>query len=100
MFGKACRRRWRTGKSHGSLDHPDDVPGTRTSIDHVILAQPGLVPCIDGRHSKEKITAGCVFIDHASCLRYTHLQTSVDNVQTIEAKLGYEQFAQSHVSWS
>ena len=72
------------------------MPGENTSIDHVISAQPGLVPRLDGRHTKDRINAGCVFIDHASKLSYTHLQTSVDNQQTLQAKLGYERYAASH----
>ena len=96
LFGKAHKRKWRNSAAHGSLRSDDDVPGSRTSIDHVISAQPGLVPRIDGRHSKERVVAGCVFVDHASRLSYTHLQTSVDNAQTIEAKEGYERFALSH----
>ena len=95
MFGRATKRRWRTGKQYSSIVSPSDRPGDTTSIDHVISAQPGLVPRIDGRHSKARITAGCVFIDHASRFSYTHLQTSVDNEQTIEAKLGYERYAKS-----
>ena len=95
-FAKAQRRKWGHNKNYGSLTDKSDAPGDRTSMDHVISAQPGLVPRIDGMHSKARITAGCVFIDHLSRLSYTHLQTSVDNKQTLEAKLGYERFAKSH----
>ena len=54
------------------------------------------MPRIDGRHSKEQVIAGCAYVDHASRLSYTQLQTSVDNDQTIEAKEGYKRFAKSH----
>lgn len=96
LFGKAKRRKWRQGKAHGSIRGSNETPGSTTSIDHVISAQPGLVPRLDGRHTRDRINAGCVFIDHYSGLSYTHLQTSVDNEQTLQAKLGYERFAASH----
>ena len=96
LFGKAKRRKWRQSKARGSIRSKDDTPGSTTSIDHVISAQPGLVPRLDGRHTKERINAGCVFVDHYSKLSYTHLQTSADNEQTIQAKLGCERFAALH----
>ena len=65
-------------------------------MDHVISAQPGLVPRMDSKHTKERITAGCVFFDHVSNHSYTHLQTRVDNDQTIQAKRAYERFVASH----
>ena len=74
----------------------ETAPGDRTSIDHVISAQPGLVPRLDGRHTRDRITAACVFFDHVSGLSYSHMQTSVDNEQTVEAKAAYEQFADKH----
>ena len=106
LFGKAHKRRWRTSRAHGSLSSEDDTPGSRTSIDHVISAQPGLVPRIDGRHTRQRIAAGCVFVDHASRLSYTHLQTSVDNEQTIDDKIaigwtvaGYASMPRRISSW-
>ena len=65
-------------------------------MDHIISAQPGLVPRMDSKHTKERITAGCVFFDNVTGHSYTHLQTSVDNTQTIEAKRAYERYAASH----
>ncbi len=97
LFGKQKRRPWRTKAQPGTIRHAHETqPGDATSIDHVISHQPGLVPRMDGRHTKQRINSACVFIDHVSGLSYSHLQTSVDNEQTIQAKLGYEQFADSH----
>ena len=93
----AKRRAWRTKSNYGSLrSDKDKLPGDATSMDHVISAQPGLVPRMDSKHTKDRITSGCVFFDHVSGHSYTHLQTSVDNEQTIEAKRAYERFANSH----
>ena len=96
-FGKAKRRAWRSKSSPGHIrSEKDTQPGDATSMDHIISAQPGLVPRMDSKHTKDRIVAGCVFFDHVSGHSYTHLQTSVDNTQTIEAKRAYERFAQSH----
>ena len=67
-----------------------------TSMDHIISAQPGLVPRIDSKHTRERISTGCVFFNHVSGLSYTHMQTSCNNEQTIEAKHAYERFATNH----
>lgn len=97
VFGKCKRKPWRTKGPHGTIRRDTETePGDRTSIDHLISAQPGLVPRLDGRHTRERINSATVFIDHVSGLSYSHLQTSADNVQTVEAKAGYERFAASH----
>jgi hypothetical protein len=97
-FGKCRRCPWRTrGQPAGSLQSDSETsPGDSISIDHVISAQPGLVPRMDGKYTHDCIIAGCVFFDHVSGFSYTHLQTSVSNEQTIEAKRGYKQLADSH----
>ena len=52
---------------------------------------------MDVRHTKDCIVGGsCIFLDHSTGPSYTHLQTSIDNKQTVLAKQGYEQFAESH----
>jgi hypothetical protein len=97
IFGKCKRRPWRTKGSHGSLRSEDEkFPGAKVSIDHVISAQPGLVPRMDGRHTRDRISGGCVFIDNDSRYSYTHLQTSIDGVQTLEAKQGFEHHANTN----
>ena len=81
---------------HAIRQHNETAPGDRVSIDHVISAQPGLVPRMDGRHTRDRINSVCVFIDHVSGLSYSHMQTSVNNEQTVEAKHAFETFAASH----
>jgi hypothetical protein len=46
---------------------------------------------MDGRHTQDRITGACVFLDNHTRYSYSHLQTSIDNVQTLEAKQGFEQ---------
>ena len=92
IFGKCKRKPWRTKGQPGSLrSEEENTPGAKVSIDHVISAQPGLVPRMDGRHTKDRITGACVFIDNHTRYSYTHLQTSIDGLQTLAAKHGFEQ---------
>ena len=96
-IGKCKRKPWRTRGKPGSLRSEDqNAPGAKVSIDHIISAQPGLVPRMDGRHTRSRINSGCVFIDNHTGYSYTHLQTSVDNEQTVAAKHGFELLAKTH----
>ena len=49
-FGQVHCRPWRVkGKKIGSIRKPDQVdPGDGVSVDHIIYAQPGLIPQISG----------------------------------------------------
>ena len=96
IVSKCRRRAWRSKGLHGSLRKSDeDQPGNKVSIDHLVSAQPGLVPRMDGRHTRERITGACVFIDNATRYSYTHLQTSLDGDQTVAAKNGFEYHSQT-----
>ena len=97
VFGNCKKRPWR---AKGMLNHirkeTDSCPGARVSIDHVISAQPGLIPRVDGRHTRDRITCGCVFLDHASGHSYTHMQTACTNEESVAAKKEYERIAHSN----
>ena len=94
IFGKCKKKPWRTRGLPGTIRRPSETePGNRVSIDHVLSAQPGLVPRMDGRHTLDRINSVCVFIDHVTKLSYSHMQTSVSNEQTVMAKVAFEQFA-------
>lgn len=94
VLGKQRRRAWRSKAEAGSLRSEATAEvGSRVSLDNVVSAQPGLVPRMDGRHTKERIHGGCCFIDNHSKYSYTHLQTSIDIDQTLEAKHGFEHHA-------
>jgi hypothetical protein len=97
VFGKCKRKPWRNKGKPGSLrSQNENYPGAKVSIDHVISAQPGLVPRMDGRHTRDRVTGGCIFIDNDTRYSYTHLQTSIDNEQTLAAKQGFEHHAQTN----
>ncbi len=95
LFGKMQRRKWRTSKDNYNpiRRESENYPGARTSVDQLISAQPGLVPRMEGGHTRARIWAATVFKDHFSGLIYTHLMTSPSLEETIAAKQAYEKFA-------
>lgn len=97
IFGRCKRRPWRSKSQPGKIRRDNEKhPGDRVSVDHIISAQPGLVPRVDGRHTLDRITSGCVFVDHVSGYSYTNMQTSCDNLQTIASKREFEKHAATH----
>ena len=93
---KAKRRAWRSCGDHGSIRKITQVnPGDGISIDQVISAHAGLVPRLDGRHTRSRIHCGTVFMDHISANSFRHLQYSTAGIKTIAAKRSYELYAGS-----
>ena len=60
-----------------------------------MVAQPGLVPRLDGKQTNERICGATGFIDHHTYFSHSLLLTSLDGDQTIAAKQTFEQFAAS-----
>ena len=55
--------------------------------------QPGLLPIISGRYTKDKITAACIFKDAYSGFTYVHLMSSCNLDRTVAAKQDFEKIA-------
>ena len=92
------KRYWRSkSKIKGTL-RPSSIkkPGDCVSIDHLISAQPGLIPRICGKHTMDRICEAVVFKDHKSDLGYTHLMTSCNLEETIAAKQAFEKIAATY----
>lgn len=95
VFGSMKRRAWRN-KSPASwheIKKKSDPPGSKVSTDQLVVAQPGLVPRISGRHTTARISGATGFIDHYSGYSYSSLQTSLDGDQTLAAKNNFESHA-------
>ena len=61
------------------------------SVDQLISAQPGIVPRLEGKHTRDRIMAATVYFDHFSGYSYIHLQCSTDTEDTILSKYAFEQ---------
>ena len=95
-FGKMKKRVWRSKGSANSkqIRKPaQNYPGAKVSTDQIVVAQPGLVPRLSGRHTHERICGATCFIDHHSGYSFSSLQTSLDGEQTLAAKVAYESHA-------
>ena len=93
LFGKSHHRPTRA-KGKNNIKHirkpTDNKPGKNTSIDHMISAQPGLIPQITGKLTLARFYAACIFVDHFSSYIYVHLCQGTTAMETREAKLAYE----------
>ena len=98
MFGRMKRRAWRV-KGVNNMKHirkdNEHVPGAKISTDQLVVAQPGLVPRLSGKHSRDRICGATGFFDHFSGYSFSSMQTSLDTDQTIAAKLNFETHAQT-----
>ena len=93
IFGKMRKRSWWVkGKRSGKI-RKETYPKAKVSTDQLVVAQPGLVPRMSGRHTNERICGATGFFDHYSGYSYSALQTSLDGEQTLVAKLSFESHA-------
>ena len=98
IFGKMRKRAWRN-KSVSSVKtirkEKENFPGAKVSIDQLVVAQPGLVPRISGRHTNTRVCGATGFFDNSSGYSFSSLQTSLDGDQTLSAKHSFESHAAS-----
>ena len=59
-------------------------------------AQPGLVPRISSRHTRERITSATYFLDHKSSFGYIHLCILTSQEETLKSKISYDKLAGGH----
>ena len=100
ILGQAHKRPWRTKKTkNGSsstlrketMKSPGDVVG----VDHLISAQPGLIPQWKGTLTRGRIWAASIFVDYVSGFCHVGLQTDQSAESTLQAKHEFEQAAAS-----
>ena len=97
IFGRMRKRPWRTKGKYKSIRKANQkYPGAKVSADQLVVAQPGLVPRMDGRHTNDRVVGATGFLDHYSGYSYSSLQTSLDGEQTVAAKLSFEAHSESH----
>lgn len=97
LLSQQRRTSWRSKRKPSSIAKDNvKAPGDMVCIDQIISAQPGLLPRISGRHTRERISAAVIFKDVFSSYTYVHLMTSCDLDQTINAKVAFEKIAASY----
>jgi hypothetical protein len=64
QFGTAHQHPWHSKtKASGSICHPNKIPpGDGTSVDQIVLAQPGLIPQMAGFPTSDQIWGTTIFL--------------------------------------
>jgi hypothetical protein len=74
IFGTAHHKPRHSKGAKGSIQkEEDDASGKCVSIDHMISAQPGLIPQMAGFLTNLRIWAASIFVDHYSDYVYVAL---------------------------
>ncbi len=97
LFGQAHCKPWRTKSStDGSTSTlgGDRITcaGQTIGIDHLISAQPGLIPQNKGTLTRARIWAATVFVDYYTKFVYVALMSDQSAESTVEAKQNFEHF--------
>jgi hypothetical protein len=78
-------------KASCSIRPPDKIlPGDGTSVDQIILVQPGLIPQMASFPTSNQIWGTIFFCDHVSNFVYAHLMWNFTLKETLLAKQAYE----------
>ena len=64
-------------------------------MDHLVSAQPGLIPQMSGSLTNLRITGATVFVDHYSDHVFVYLMKNLTLEETLLAKAAYERFLQT-----
>jgi hypothetical protein len=92
IFGTAHRKPWRSKGAKGSIQKKeDDASGKCVSTNHMISAQPGLIPQMAGFLTNLRIWAASIFDDHYSDYVYVALMRNLTLDESLLAKSSFEQ---------
>jgi hypothetical protein len=94
LLGKAHMRPWhlKSKELHPIQKASDNHPGAHPSMDHLVSAQPGLIPQITGKLTGQQINGATVIVDHYSDQVYVYLMQNLTLEETLLAKHVYERF--------
>ena len=99
LFGNYHKKPCSTKGKHsgGSIsNHLETRPGAMTSIDHMVSAQPGIIPQVSGALTHEIFWPATVFLDHYSKYFYAcFMRGTLDN-ETLQAKEVYDLLSATH----
>ena len=96
QYGKQTRRPWRTKPGTTPSLRTATRPGECVSVDQMESTTKGLIAQLKGILTKQRYRYATVFIDHYSRFSYVHLQQTLTSSETLEAKIAFEQYADSH----
>ena len=97
IFGKMRKRAWRSKSKNVKTirKESENFAGAKVSVDQLVVAQPGLVPRISGKHTNARICGATGYFDNHTGYSFSSLQTSLDGEQTLASKHAFEAHAKS-----
>ena len=92
QLGQSHRRPWQTKvKKNGSIQRTKQTtPGDGVSVDHIVSAQPGLIPHMSGFITNQRLLSAPTFLNHVSNYVYVHLMRDLFLTDTLLAKSAME----------
>ena len=96
LYAKATRKKWRDKGKIQYNKEKTQVPGQCVSVDQMVSPTPGLVAQITGKLTTKRYKYATIFVDQATKMGYTYLQSTASADETITAKKAFEAFARQH----
>ena len=96
LYAKATRKKWRDKGQSQYNKKETQVPGQCVSVDQMVSPTPGLVAQITGKLTTKRYKYATIFVDQATRMGYTYLQSTASADETITAKKAFEAFARQH----
>ena len=91
VFGMSPRRPWQSKGTPGTIHkYSETEPGDCVSIDHLVSAQPGLIPQISGYLTNMRIWGDTVFVDHVPYFTHVGLMRDLTLNETLLAKTAFK----------
>ena len=93
VFGKMCKRSWRTRAKNKREVAPATAPGQVVSVDQMESSTQGFIGQLKGIPTTRRYKYATIFVDHYSDLSYVHLQETISSEDTLLAKRAFEAYA-------
>ena len=96
LYAKATRKKWRDKGQSKYVKRKITIPGQCVSVDQMVSPTPGLVAQISGKLTTKRYKYVTIFVDQATKMGHTYLQSTATADETILAKRAFEEFATQH----
>jgi hypothetical protein len=94
LFGQAHKHplHSKSKQQHPICKPTDNAPEKQASMDHMVSAQPGLIPQTSGCLTNLRVMGATIFVDHFLDHVYVYLMKDLMLAETLMAKHAYEKY--------
>ena len=96
LFRKSSRQPWKTKSQSSGSSKLCTFWSKCISSNQLESLTPNLIVQLKGIPTTKRYTAVTVFIDHFSCLSFTHLQSTLSSEDILQAKKAFERYFESN----